>query len=55
VAPKRRERAQTRTGPAGTLGWSVAVALEALLPLAIGLVILVFVIVAFVESSPNYP
>jgi len=55
MAPGRQDRAQTRTGRAGTRRWSVAVALEALLPLAIGIVIIAIVIVAFVESSPNYP
>ena len=36
-------------------GWSAAVVFDALVPLVIGIGIVVFVIVAFVESSPNYP
>ena len=35
--------------------WNVAVVFDVLVPLVIGTVIVVVLILAFVESSPNYP
>jgi hypothetical protein len=53
MTPKRPDGAES--GRARTAGWSAAVVFDALAPLVIELGILVFVILAFVESSPDYP
>jgi cell shape-determining protein MreD len=48
AAPRNRDE----RSPAG---WTAGVLFDVLVPVAIGLAVLAFVILAFVESSSNHP
>jgi hypothetical protein len=54
MAPQRPDGEDSRDGRGRTAGWSAAVIFDALVPLVIGTIVLLVLILAFLESSPNY-